>query len=164
MYNICYRDSYSLQSIVSSPKRRRHEVLFGGTDSLASKPTYPQNSFSPRISATLFWKCWIMQNLYTCHEKSCWNIIISGGTSPADFSTAGDASPVPPLSPPMPASCSVFCPVRRIPSLVYYFSTITEKNVSKACVCNVCTYLIRNKIILYIFPLSARITSGCWLL
>ena len=38
---------------------------------------------------------WKMQN-FMCQEKRYWNIIVSGGTSPADFSTAGDASPVPP--------------------------------------------------------------------
>ena len=33
---------------------RRHQVLFGGTDSWALKPTYPQNLVSPWISPTLF--------------------------------------------------------------------------------------------------------------
>ena len=38
---------------------------------------------------------------YTYQERSCWNVIISGGTSPADFSNAGTRPPPPPLSAPM---------------------------------------------------------------
>ena len=61
-----------------------------GTDSRAPKPTYPQKLVSPRISATLFRKCWKMQILH--------NVLVSikmiptevsqflRGTSPADFS------------------------------------------------------------------------------
>ena len=54
--NVCYQE-------------HRHGVLFGGTDSWAHKPTYPQNLFSNRISATLFGKFWKMQNFNTCKEK-----------------------------------------------------------------------------------------------
>ena len=43
-----------------------------------------------------------MQNFNTCQEKSFWNILISGGTSPL-VSRLGDASPSPPLSTPIPA-------------------------------------------------------------
>ena len=48
---------------------RRHQVLFGGTDSWAPKPTHPQNCVSPRISTTLFRKCWKIENLQMHEEK-----------------------------------------------------------------------------------------------
>ena len=71
---------------------RRHQVLFGGTDSWAPKPTYLQKfSFSSDFAHYFenFGKCKICK----CVKKKDTEISSSGGTSPADFSTAGDASP-----------------------------------------------------------------------
>ena len=65
-----------------TPGRRHGIFVGGGTDSWAPKPIYPQNLDSPRISATLFWECWKMQNFDTCREKSS-KILISGGRSTA---------------------------------------------------------------------------------
>ena len=45
------------------------DSTLGSTDTSAPKPTYPQNLVSPRISATLFRKCWKMQNLQMYQEK-----------------------------------------------------------------------------------------------
>ena len=60
----CRETSRCVKEILVNQQGRRHQVsFFGGTDSWAPKPSYPGTLASTRISATLFRKCWKMQNL-----------------------------------------------------------------------------------------------------
>ena len=81
---------------------RRHEILFGGTESWAPKPTYPQKLVSPRISATLFWKHLKMQKFHTCQEKNIMKYLVTytvkissflGGGRPPQISRLGGRVP-----------------------------------------------------------------------
>ena len=130
---------------------RRHQILFGGTDSWAPKLTYPQNSIYLRISATLFWKCRKMQNLHTyVSRKKKINIIISGGTSPRWFFNCGGRVP---LSPRFRRPClHFFVPARFRLSfssmlIFVHFSLII-----------VSIFLFRVFFIPYIFPLCTNCT------
>ena len=76
---------------------RRHEVLFGRTDSWA--PNQP----TPKIHFLLRFRPLCFENVRLCKKKVYvsiffllkYNKVLLGGTSPVDFSTAGDASPRP---------------------------------------------------------------------
>ena len=70
-----------------------YEFIFIGTQT-----HLPQKLFFPRISATLFRKCWKIQHLKTRQEEKVSEILFLGETCPATFSTGGqDAFPVPPF-------------------------------------------------------------------
>ena len=80
--------------VVSLRPRAPTRSFVSGTDSWAPKPTYPQIHFLLGFRAFYFEDAGLLKK-YMCQEKVA-EMSISGGTSPADFSTAGDASPVPP--------------------------------------------------------------------
>ena len=69
----------------------------GGGGRIHRHPNPPtQNLVFPRISATLFGKCWKMQNKF--QDKSYLNIQISGGSTPALFKSAGVLTPATPVA------------------------------------------------------------------
>ena len=82
---------------------RRHQVLFGVDGFMGTKTHLP-----PKLSFSSDFGHFISKMLENAKfanvlRKKILKYQFLGGTSPADFSTAGDASPPPPLSTPMPS-------------------------------------------------------------
>ena len=114
------------------------KFCFGGTDSWASKPTYPQkNSFSSDFGH--FTPEMLENAKFTnVSRKKYWNIIISGETSPLIFRLRGRV--------PRPPPPAFDAHVRYIPTCTYQVSTQSAQPLpssSKRDICDSVTEVAR---------------------